>query len=313
MAYRYRQVTSAQMQMLWQYSGDWVKYNYNKSDTYNEDAPLFNRITRNPNKFGGQPYIANTNITVQQVVNASLQGHSIEQIMQQFSSLTIDDIHQALSFSIQDIVEGVAHWRHDGITPLTQVKGYSEILIGKTDFGDLDAIPESQKQQWLSIIYTSNQRGLACWQQMRHWLNTQYIPTDNKPPMNTLLEHFIQDVVKTTQDYEPTITFDNQSKHKQHAIMTHSQMSAVLGSVLAYAKNMLQPEITISTQQQDQQLLLTFDRALTYPSDDISKLSDAPYTPFATAFMFFSMLQLGFTVEKHNASVRYYLTLPINL
>lgn len=278
-----------------------------------KDAPLFNQITRNPNKFGGQPYIENTNVTVQEIINASLQGHSIEQIIQQFPSLTVDDIHQALSFSIQDIVEGVAHWRHDGITPLTQVKGYSEILIGKTDFGDLDAIPESQKHQWLSIIYNSNQRGLACWQQMRHWLNTQYLSTDDKPPVNTSLELFIQDVIKTTQDYEPTITFNEQSRHQQQKIMTYSQMSTLLGGVLAYAKNMLQPEITISTQQQDQQLILYFDRTLTYPDDDISKLLDAPYTPFTTAFMFFSTLPIDFAIEKNNATVRYRLTLPINL
>ena len=109
---------------------------------------MFRRIIRNTDIFGGQPYINNTNITVNQIISKSMQGKSIEEIQQQFPQLDIEDIHQALAYSLQEIVTGVAYWRHDGMTPLTQIKGYSEILVGKTEFDDLDTIPDDQKQQY---------------------------------------------------------------------------------------------------------------------------------------------------------------------
>ena len=73
---------------------------------------------------------------------------NIDDILKEFPILSIDDIHQALNYVIGDIFKGVSYWKHDGITPLTQIKGYSEILVGKTKFENMsDKNTEPRRRQ----------------------------------------------------------------------------------------------------------------------------------------------------------------------
>jgi len=264
---------------------------------------LFNRIKRDVNKFGGQPFIDNTNITVNQIVSASLRGTALADILKQHPDLESDDIHQALAFSIQDIFNGVSYWRHDGMTPLTQIKGYSEILVGKTDFDDLDTIPDEQKNQWMSTIHTSCQRGIARWQQMRQWMNTQYLQSDENDTEVYQIEHFVQEIIDVAKDYEPTIRFNVVDNEIHQDIESHPDTTTMIGSVLAFAKNTFQPEVQLSLSHANQHIGLSIERELIYIDDDLNKTLSAPYNPFSTAFMFFNAQDTPFLIKRQDHNV----------
>jgi len=272
---------------------------------------LFSRITRNAHEFGGQPYINNTDITINQILVESLQGKTLLEIQKQFPQLEPDDIHQALAYSIQDIRNGISYWRHDGMTPLTQIKGYSEILVGKTEFDDLDTIPNEQKQQWMSIIHTSCQRGIARWEQMRHWLNIQYSDVSENDLDVYQIEYFVHSLKQTALDYEPTLMFDNISVPKNIHLEANTNTIPILSSTLAFAKNTFKPEVKLSATLEDHDINFSITRELAYPDDNIDKLLNIPHTPFATAFTFFSKQHLRFSIQHEEHHVMFKITLPL--
>ena len=271
----------------------------------------FGRIKRNFNKFGGQPYVHKTNITVNQILAKSMQGLSIDDLLTEFPSLSIDDIHQALNYVIFDIFKGVSYWKHDGITPLTQIKGYSEILVGKTEFDDLDTIPNEQKQQWLSVIHTSSQRGIARWQQMSQWMSKQYTADIDNEAEVYQIEQFIIDIVSTAQNYEPSLEIDVPPFDSQISIEAHSDTPLILGSILAFAKNTLAPQINIDLEAIGGQLLISIHRQLSYPEDDIQKLLTVPYSPVATAVTFFYKQEIEFDIKREENTIIFSIRLPI--
>jgi uncharacterized protein (DUF433 family) len=271
----------------------------------------FNRIIRDFSKFGGQPYVESTSITVNQILTKSTNGLTIAEILDEYPQLTADDIHQALSFAIKDIFSGVSYWRHDGMTPLTQIKGYSEILVGKTEFDDLDTIPENQKSQWLSIIHTSSQRGIARWQQMSQWMSKQY---SVQPFVDTEiyeLEQLINDIVTVAQNYEPSLEIEVSEIDSYVNLETHMDTALILGSILAYAKNTFKPEILITLNIFDDSVKIHFNRQLLYPDDDLQKLLTIPYSPFTTALTFFYEQSTYFEINQTEDNVIFTIELPV--
>lgn len=271
----------------------------------------FGRIKRDFNKFGGQPYVHQTNITVNQILEKSMNGASIDDLLKEFPKLSIDDIHQALNYVIGDIFKGVSYWRHDGITPLTQIKGYSEILVGKTKFDDLDTIPDEQKHQWLSIIHTSSQRGIALWQQMSQWLSKYYLVDTNTIPEVYQIEQFIIDIVTTAQNYEPSLQIEVSPFDTQISIEVHSETALVLGSILAFAKNTFTPQTHIYLEAIDNYILMSIHRQLSYPDDNIEKLLTIPYSPIATAITFFYIQNISFETSREEDTIIFSTKLPI--
>ena len=269
------------------------------------------RIRRDLSKFGGQPYINETNITVNQILAKSMRGDTIDDILKAFPTLSIDDVQQALNFVIQDIFDGVSYWRHDGITPLTQIKGYSEILVGKTDFDDLDTIPDEQKHQWMTVIHSSSQRGIARWQQMSQWLSKHYMTNTDKDTEVSQIEQFIIDMVSTAQNYEPSLEIDVSAFDSQINIEAHSETPLVLGSILAFAKNTFIPETNIYLEPNSTHLLISIHRQLLYPDDNIQKLLSIPYSPVATAIAFFYMQDIEFGINQEEDTIIFSTTLPI--
>lgn len=271
----------------------------------------FNRIIRDFSKFGGQPYVENTSITVNQILTKSTNGFSITEILDEYPQLTADDIHQALGFAINDIFSGVSYWRHDGMTPLTQIKGYSEILVGKTEFDDLDTIPDHQKHQWLSIIHTSSQRGIARWQQMSQWMSKQYLVQPFHDTEVYELKHFIIDIVTVAQNYEPSLEIEVSEIDLYVNLETHTDTALILGSILAYAKNTFKPETLITLDIFDDSVKIHFNRQLLYPDDDLQKLLTIPYSPFTTALTFFYEQDSNFEIHQTDDNVVFTIELPV--
>lgn len=271
----------------------------------------FKRIQRDLNKFGGQPYITETDITVSQIIAKSVQGKSCEEIIEEYPQLSVHDIHQALAFVIDDLFKGVSYWRHDGMTPLTQIKGYSEILVGRTNFDDLDTVPDEQKQQWISIIHTSSQRGIARWQQMGQWMSKQYRPNQDSDTEVYEIERLIIDVVSTAQNYEPSLQIDVSTFDPQINIEIAPDTPLILGSLLAFAKNTFKPEVYISLDETSRGMTFAIHRQLAYPNDDIQKLITTPYNPIGTALAFFHLHDQNFDVDYQDNTVTYRVVLDI--
>lgn|GEM_PF-2094936 len=272
---------------------------------------MFSRITRDINRFGGQPFIANTNITVNQIITESLQGKSIPAILEKYSALDQEAIHQALAFSLSDVFKGVSYWRHDGMTPLTQIKGYSEILVGKTEFDNLDAIPNEQKQEWMSIIHTSCQRGIARWQQMSQWMSIQYLKTSEADIEVYQIDRLVRAITAMTQNYEPTVSIKFEDNTDHVSVETHTDTPSILGSVLAFARNTFKPSIDIVTAYQDTSVTIRMMQELIYPEDDINRLLQTPYNPFATALMFFHSQNSDFSITRIENNL--IITLKLNI
>ncbi len=64
-----------------------------------KEKELVNRIVVDPQVMAGKPIIKGTCLTVQFILGLLAQGMSIEEIMQEYSNVTKEDILACLSFS----------------------------------------------------------------------------------------------------------------------------------------------------------------------------------------------------------------------
>lgn len=65
----------------------------------------YRNIEKDPARCGGQPVVAGTRIRVATVLTCYRQGMSVEEIIQQYSSLTPADVHDALAFAYDHLDE----------------------------------------------------------------------------------------------------------------------------------------------------------------------------------------------------------------
>lgn len=61
--------------------------------------PRFNRITHDPNLFGGKATIRGLRITVATILRRLAHGESQEAILQDYPELTPEDIQEALAYA----------------------------------------------------------------------------------------------------------------------------------------------------------------------------------------------------------------------
>jgi uncharacterized protein (DUF433 family) len=60
---------------------------------------LLNRITANPEIFGGKPIIRDMRISVELILSLLAQGESIESILEDYPDLECDDIRACLEYA----------------------------------------------------------------------------------------------------------------------------------------------------------------------------------------------------------------------
>jgi uncharacterized protein (DUF433 family) len=65
----------------------------------NEENPMKSSITVNPDICNGKPIIAGTRISVQTVMEFLAAGDSIEEILEEYPSLSREDIYACLQFA----------------------------------------------------------------------------------------------------------------------------------------------------------------------------------------------------------------------
>ena len=65
----------------------------------NEESPMKSSITVDPDICNGKPIIAGTRISVQTVMEFLAAGDSIEEILEEYPSLSREDIYTCLQFA----------------------------------------------------------------------------------------------------------------------------------------------------------------------------------------------------------------------
>lgn len=65
----------------------------------------YRNIEKDPDRCGGQPVVAGTRIRVGAILTCYRQGMSVEEIVQQYSSLKPADVHDALAYAYDHIAE----------------------------------------------------------------------------------------------------------------------------------------------------------------------------------------------------------------
>jgi uncharacterized protein (DUF433 family) len=65
----------------------------------------YRNIERDASRCGGQPVVAGTRIRVAVILNRYRQGMSVEEIVQQYSSIKPADVHDALAYAYDHLVE----------------------------------------------------------------------------------------------------------------------------------------------------------------------------------------------------------------
>jgi len=70
-----------------------------------DDQQLLKRITLDPEVMTGKPVIKGTRLTVEYVLNLLAHGATEEEILEEYSSLTQEDIRACLLFSARSLSE----------------------------------------------------------------------------------------------------------------------------------------------------------------------------------------------------------------
>jgi uncharacterized protein (DUF433 family) len=64
-----------------------------------------NRIIRDPRVCGGAPIIKGTRVRVKVVLDNLAEGHTPEQIVKSYPSLTVDDVRAVISFAASSVTD----------------------------------------------------------------------------------------------------------------------------------------------------------------------------------------------------------------
>lgn len=68
-----------------------------------QDQQLLERITINPQVMVGKPVIRGTRLTVQYILNLLAHGATIDEILEEYQGLTIEDIQACFLFATKSL------------------------------------------------------------------------------------------------------------------------------------------------------------------------------------------------------------------
>lgn len=152
----------------------------------------FDRITRDPEVVAGQACIRDTGIPVYRVVRLATAGKSTDEILKAFPTLLADDVFQALAYAVGQLQQTITVWRNEGLMPLTNIKGYSDLLlneapqppdqdaaVGEAPADLLAGSTAFTAEQWnraIRIINADAGRAIVCWSHLADWARTYQEP-----------------------------------------------------------------------------------------------------------------------------------------
>ena len=129
----------------------------------------FERITIDPNVANGLPCIRDTGITVSEIVKAIQGGISTNEVINKFEDLTIDDVIEAQSYAINDLIRNIWVSQNDGINPFTAVIQFAGYIADLTE-----VLTREHREFMGNSILRSVELSRAVWQNLSEWAQNTY-------------------------------------------------------------------------------------------------------------------------------------------
>ncbi len=130
----------------------------------------FERIKIDPNVANGLPCIRDTSITVSEVVKAIQGGKSVNEVIDSYEGLTIDDVVEAQRFAIGNLTESIGMARFDTAGYLSYVIGFGEIASTNPDILDKDRLIKLSGQS-----ATNAKQTISLLLSLQHWSRFAFI------------------------------------------------------------------------------------------------------------------------------------------
>jgi uncharacterized protein (DUF433 family) len=129
--------------------------------------PQLDRITHD-SQFG-IAFIRDTDITVSEIVSQIMSGRPTPDILEEHSELEQEDIQQALIFALQDLKNLIAMWANEGKTPLTSIRGFSDLLANQGEH-----FSEEDWKEFIGHIYRDSYTAIDAWNHLSLANNAKY-------------------------------------------------------------------------------------------------------------------------------------------
>jgi uncharacterized protein (DUF433 family) len=273
-------------------------------------AAQFPRLTYDTSVLGGEIRIRDLDITVHEIVRLATSGTSEADILQQFPQLEAEDIHQALVYSIRELSEVIGIWKNEALTPLTGIRAYSEILLGKHQI----AITEELRQQSYQLFFRNSLRAISCWWNLGDWVNFRFRRHDTHritSPFAQVIETLLRDISKP--GFETTLHVDvteNLPSVKANQYLEDAIQILVSDTAFSYLK----PQATLTAQVSDSKYLaIQISRPYENESIDTPTMNHlfSTGTPFNLANSVLQEHQCKLDVQIDNTEVIFTVQLPI--
>jgi uncharacterized protein (DUF433 family) len=122
--------------------------------------PALDRITQDPAVLEGAPCIRDTGIPVAEIVSQIMGGKPIQTLLAEHPALDGEDILQSLVFAVQNLLDGIAWAKTEGLHPLNVVlnAGYalSQPSVTPED-KDIAALIAPNVEQTIAVLRQLNE------------------------------------------------------------------------------------------------------------------------------------------------------------
>jgi len=227
----------------------------------------FERITIDPQVNNGMACIRDTGITISEVVKKAVYEKSSAQVLVEYPQLTQKDIQETLEYAISDLIETIAIWKNEGLTPIITIQGYSELLLGVPSNIELT---EEQKRQFLETTFHNSRRAASRWWNFSNWVYKTYRPqTVYWQPFSIAL--IVKQVLQTLPSYEPNAEVKIDFPENLPDVRADDDLITAIVNLLTYRTNAyLKLKSTVSISLNDNhQINFQIVREFEYTQSDL--------------------------------------------
>jgi len=130
----------------------------------------FDRITHDPNQIVAYARIRDLPITVLEIVRPIVGAEkAVTQILSDHPGLELEDIHQALAWSINLFVEGSHFWRSDGKSSLSSIWSLSSLYLAEGS-----NISPDDRRKFDESLWQHVQRSTNTWDYYSDWVSVNF-------------------------------------------------------------------------------------------------------------------------------------------
>lgn len=170
----------------------------------------FTRITTDPAVNNGLASIRNTGILVSEVVQRVMAGKSETEVLAAYPALEHEDVFEALGYAVDDLILSIAEWKNEGLTPLSFIRSYSALILGKHAYNasqnfDIPNFNDETRQQFLETIYAKSFGAVAAWNYLRSWSYSAY-EQSHHAPQGFLIPHLVDTTLNDLSQLAPDIS-----------------------------------------------------------------------------------------------------------